>query len=64
MSKEGISIININYNINKKDKKYGYINIFGSEFIKNNKNKCKIIIDNEELKYLKNIILKVIIKIN
>ena len=48
MSKENISIINIIYNINEKDKEYGYINIFGSEFVKNNKNICKMIIDNKE----------------
>ena len=34
MSKEDISIINIIYNINENDKEYGYINIFGSEFVK------------------------------
>ena len=45
MSKEDISIINIIYNINKKDKEYGYINIFGFEFVNNNKNICKMIID-------------------
>ena len=48
MSKEDISIINIIYNINENDKEYGYINIFGSEFVKNNKNICKMIIDNKE----------------
>ena len=48
MSKEDISIINIIYNINEKDKEYEYINIFGSEFVKNNINICKIIIDNKE----------------
>ena len=48
MSKEDISIINIIYNINEKDKKYDYINIFGSQFVENNKNICKMIIDNKE----------------
>ena len=48
MSKEDISIINIIYNINENDKEYGYINIFGSEFVKKNKNICKMIIDNKE----------------
>ena len=46
MSKEDISIININYK-----KFYTFednINIFGSEFVKNNKNNCKMIIDNKE----------------
>ena len=41
MSKEDISIINIIYNINEKNKKNGYIIIFGSEFVENNKNICK-----------------------
>ena len=61
MSKEDISEISIIYNINKKDKenKEEYINyeedeenirIFGSIFVKNNKNKCKIRIDNKEHK--------------
>ena len=44
--------INIIYEINKKNNFFendkDYINIFGSEFVKNNKNKCKMIIDNEE----------------
>ena len=40
-----ISEINIIYDINKNDK---IINIFGYEFVKNNKNNCKMIIDNEE----------------
>ena len=48
MSKEDISFINIIYNINEKDKEYGYIKIFGSEFVKNNINKCKILLDNKE----------------
>ena len=44
--------INIIYDINKKDKYIdsdeNNINIFGSEFVKNNKNICKMIIDNKE----------------
>ena len=48
MSKEDISIINIIYNINNKDRKFQYINIFGSDFVKNNKNKCEMIIDDKE----------------
>ena len=48
MSKEDISIIRIIYNINEKDEGYRYIKIFGSEFVKNNKNKCKMVIDNKE----------------
>ena len=45
MFNEDISEINIIYDI-KRDKKY--INIFGNDFVKNNKNKCKMIIDNKE----------------
>ena len=42
MSKEDTSIINIIY-------KYRYnMHIFGSEFVKNNKNKCKMLIDDKE----------------
>ena len=49
MSKEDISIINIIYNINYEDREYiNYINLFGSEFVKNNKNICKMIIDDKE----------------
>ena len=48
MSKEDISFGNIIYNINEEDKKFENINIFGSEFVKYNKNICKMIIDNEE----------------
>ena len=44
MSENDISEINIVYAINdEKD-----INIFGAEFVKNNKDKCKMIIDNKE----------------
>ena len=46
MSKKDASEINIIYDINKEDN----INIFGSEFVKNNINKCKMIIDNNEYK--------------
>ena len=45
MSNEDISEINIINDI-KKDEKY--INIFGYTFVKNNKNKCKMILDNKE----------------
>ena len=48
MSKEDISIANIIYNISKEDIKIKNINIFGSEFVKNNKNLCKMKIDNKE----------------
>ena len=37
--------INIIYNVSKTDDK---IKIFGKEFVKNNKNKCKIIFENKE----------------
>ena len=37
-----VSEINIIYDINKEDN----INIFGPEFVKNNINNCKMIIDN------------------
>ena len=40
-----ISYINIVYDIKQKE-----INIFGYEFVKNNKNKCKIILGNKEYK--------------
>ena len=49
---ENISEISIIYDINKKDesieREENKINILGSEFIKNNKNICKLIIDNKE----------------
>ena len=51
MMNKDISEINIIYDISKKDKKIeneDTINIFGDEFVKNNKNICKMIIDNEE----------------
>ena len=41
-------IINITYDIKRKDKEEGYIKIFGENFVKNNKNKCKMIIDDKE----------------
>ena len=54
MNIKDISEINIIYDINKKSKATciesdkDAINIFGDEFVKNNKNICKMIIDNEE----------------
>ena len=45
MLKGDISEINIIY-INKRNE--ANINIFGSNFVKNNKNKCKMVIDNKE----------------
>ena len=44
MSEKDISEINIIYEI----KKGNYINIFGSKFVENNKNICKIIIDKKK----------------
>ena len=52
MSKEDESFINIIYKINEKDKKYGNINLFGSKFVWNNRDKCKMIIDNKEYKII------------
>ena len=46
MSEKDISEINLIYDINKENKED--INIFGEEFVKNNKNICKMIIDNKE----------------
>ena len=37
--------LTLKYRINKKDKK---VNIFGDEFVSNNEDKCKIIIENKE----------------
>ena len=47
MSKKDISEINITYNI-KRGENEENINIFGLNFVENNKNICKIIIDNQE----------------
>ena len=47
MSEKDISVINIIYDINNKENKEN-IKIFGEEFVKNNKNICKMIIDNKE----------------
>ena len=66
MSEKEISEINIIYDIQKGN----YINIFGSEFVKNNKDICKIIIDKKEseitekykVKRKKNNKLKIILK--
>ena len=53
MLKEDKSEIKLIYNINNKDKEYEeedeqIINIFGEEFVENNKNICKMIIDEKE----------------
>ena len=44
MSEKDISEINIIYDIKEENK----IRIFGSKFVKNNKDICKMIIDNKE----------------
>ena len=46
MSEKDISVINIIYDIKKRNKEY--IKIFVHKFVKNNKNKCRMIIDNKE----------------
>ena len=43
---EDLPYINIIYDINKEDG--DEIKIFGSKFVKNYKNKCKMIIDNKK----------------
>ena len=52
MSEKDISEINIIYDISGKNN----INIFGSEFVENNKNLCKMSIDNKEYELAKNYI--------
>ena len=44
MSEKDVSEINIIYDINEEDT----INIFGTDFVENNKNICKMVIDNNE----------------
>ena len=51
MSEKDISEINIIYEINIKHN--DYINIFRSVFVNNNKNKCKMIIDNKNYEIVK-----------
>ena len=43
MGNKNESVINIIYDINKRNE--NEIKIFGYEFVENNKNKCKMIID-------------------
>ena len=45
MSNENVSEISIIYSLINNNNS---INIFGGEFVKNNKNICKLIIDNKE----------------
>jgi len=47
MSKEGESKIKLIYDFNKEDI---YIRLFGEEFVENNKDICKMIIDNNNMK--------------
>ena len=62
MSEKDISEINIIYNINKENKED--INIFGYEFVENNKNICKMIIDNKEYEITEKYNIKNYNKIN
>ena len=50
MSKEETSKITIVYDVNKYNEEYEDINIFGEEFVKNNKNICKMIINDKDYK--------------
>ena len=50
--------ITILYNIKKRQRKKGKIRIFGKNFVKNNKNKCKIIIDGKEYELIEEINIK------
>ena len=54
MSKNELSEISMFYQIGDGKE----INIFGSEFVKNNKNKCKMIIDNNEYEIRKKYYVK------
>ena len=55
MSKKDIAEIRIVYNINRKNEENEEnIRIFGHEFVENNKNKCKMIIDNKEYEITEN----------
>jgi hypothetical protein len=61
MTNKYISEINIIYDIYKKNikiEKENTINIFGGEFVKNNKNICKMIIDDEEYEIIEKYNLK------
>ena len=46
MSEKDISIINIIYDINKENKEN--IRVFGEKFVENNRNICRMIIENKE----------------
>ena len=59
MSETDISEINLIYDINKDNKEY--IKIFGNEFVKNNKNICKMIINNKEYKITEHYKIKTIL---
>ena len=53
MNENYISEINVIYDINKEE-----INLFGSEFVKNNKNKCKIKIEEKEYELMEELNIK------
>ena len=53
-----IDEITIIYNITKSQRKEGKIRIFGKNFVKNNKNKCKIKIDEKEYELMEEINIK------
>ena len=50
--------ITIIYNIKKWQRKEGKIRILGENFVKNNKNKCKIIIDEKEYELMEEFNMK------
>ena len=50
--------INIMYNLNEENIKTKKIKIFGEDFVKNNKNKCKIIYKNLEYEITEELLLK------
>ena len=54
MSEQEVSEINIIYDINEENN----ITIFGEKFVENNKNICKIIIDNMECEITENYKIK------
>ena len=53
-----IDEIIILYNIKSEDIEKGKISIFGKDFVENNKNKCKIIIDGKEYELMEELNIK------
>ena len=53
-----IDEITIIYNIKKSQRKEGKIRIFGENFVKNNKNKCKIKIEEKEYELMEEFNIK------